>query len=263
MRVSHPALCAAASRSCLQCGSRTAGSATQRSRSGAAGGAVAGAEIRSDATCDSGHARDRAFIEEVHFGSTRKRRGRVWWDICGSGALRRTILPRCSIPSAPAVRLRDGQPLRLPEASVANSISSLCSEKREAIESKNVGGARELTVRLRRPHSACRFRFESTIDFAAPRAYASWMAQQPIRASRCGHNGSWSPSLGRSTTCVLEQWRAALPGKVIVAAPTVRPLRATERGGADALLAFPVPENAVVYHDELSQELAGHRVLLV
>jgi len=31
--------------------------------------------------------------------------------------------------------------------------------------------------------------------------------------------------------------------------------RAAKRGGADALLAFPVRENAVVYHDELSQEL--------
>ena len=31
--------------------------------------------------------------------------------------------------------------------------------------------------------------------------------------------------------------------------------RDAKRGGADALLAFPVRENAVVYHDELSQEL--------
>lgn len=55
---------------------------------------------------------------------------------------------------------------------------------------------------------------------------------------------------------VLEEWRAALPEKVIVAGangPTMA--RDAKRGGADALLAFPTPENAVVYHDELSQEL--------
>jgi len=55
---------------------------------------------------------------------------------------------------------------------------------------------------------------------------------------------------------VLEEWRAALPGKVVVAGangPTMA--RDAKRGGADALLAFPVRENAVVYHDELSQEL--------
>jgi 4-hydroxy-tetrahydrodipicolinate synthase len=55
---------------------------------------------------------------------------------------------------------------------------------------------------------------------------------------------------------VLEEWRAALPDKVIVAGangPTMA--RDARRGGADALLAFPVPENAVVYHEELSHEL--------
>ena len=55
---------------------------------------------------------------------------------------------------------------------------------------------------------------------------------------------------------VLEEWRAALPDKIIVAGangPTMA--RDAKRGGADALLAFPVPKNAVVYHDELSQEL--------
>src|SRR3989449_3496832 len=31
--------------------------------------------------------------------------------------------------------------------------------------------------------------------------------------------------------------------------------RDAKRGGADVLLAFPTQENAVVYHDELSQEL--------
>ncbi len=55
---------------------------------------------------------------------------------------------------------------------------------------------------------------------------------------------------------VLDEWRAALPGKVIVAGANGPAMaRAATRGGADALLAFPVRENAVAYHDELSREL--------
>src|SRR5262249_9091309 len=47
-----------------------------------------------------------------------------------------------------------------------------------------------------------------------------------------------------------------LPGKVIVAgANDISMAREARRGGADALLAFPSRENAVVYHDELSREL--------
>src|SRR5206468_12801545 len=65
------------------------------------------------------------------------------------------------------------------------------------------------------------------------------------------------PHLSDEQRCVvLDEWRAALPGKVIVAGangPTMA--RAAKRGGADALLAFPVRDNAVGYHDELSREL--------
>jgi 4-hydroxy-tetrahydrodipicolinate synthase len=97
----------------------------------------------------------------------------------------------------------------------------------------------------------------STIDFAAQRAYASWMAQQPIAGVAVwAHTGRGPHLPDDQRRIVLEEWRAALPGKVIVAGangPTMA--RDAQRGGGDALLAFPTPENAVVYHDELSQEL--------
>lgn len=55
---------------------------------------------------------------------------------------------------------------------------------------------------------------------------------------------------------VLEEWRAALGDKIIVAGANGPVMaRDAKRGGADALLAFPARENAVAYHDELSQEL--------
>ena len=97
----------------------------------------------------------------------------------------------------------------------------------------------------------------STIDFAAQRAYASWMARQPIAGVAVwAHTGRGPHLVDDQRRVVLEEWRAALPGKVIVAGangPTMA--RDAKHGGADALLAFPVPENAIVYHDELSQEL--------
>jgi len=97
----------------------------------------------------------------------------------------------------------------------------------------------------------------STIDFAAQRAYATWMAQQPVAGVAVwAHTGRGPHLADDQRRVVLEEWRAALPGKVIVAGangPTMA--RDAKRGGADALLAFPTQENAVVYHDELSQEL--------
>lgn len=83
------------------------------------------------------------------------------------------------------------------------------------------------------------------------------MAQQPIAGVAVWAHTGRGPHLPRDQRrIVLEEWRAALPEKVIVAGangPTMA--RDAKGGGADTLLAFPTPENAVVYHDELSQEL--------
>jgi len=97
----------------------------------------------------------------------------------------------------------------------------------------------------------------ATIDFAAQRTYATWMARQPIAGVAVwAHTGRGPHLSDDQRRVVLEEWRAALPEKVIVAGangPTMA--RDAKRGGADALLAFPTQENAVVYHDELSQQL--------
>jgi 4-hydroxy-tetrahydrodipicolinate synthase len=97
----------------------------------------------------------------------------------------------------------------------------------------------------------------STIDAAAQRAYAGWMARQPIAGVAVwAHTGRGPHLSADQRRVVLAEWRGALPGKVIVAGangPTMA--REAKGGGADALLAFPVRENAVVYHDELSHEL--------
>ena len=97
----------------------------------------------------------------------------------------------------------------------------------------------------------------ATIDFAAQRTYATWMARQPVAGVAVwAHTGRGPHLSDDQRRVVLEEWRAALPEKVIVAGangPTMA--RDAKRGGADALLAFPTQENAVVYHDELSQQL--------
>ena len=88
---------------------------------------------------------DRAFIEEVHFGSTPEEARRIWWDICWIwgppedhlGTLLDTI-------GSERFVFGTGQPLRLPETSVAKlDLLDVAPERRSAIESGNI---RELTA---------------------------------------------------------------------------------------------------------------------
>jgi predicted TIM-barrel fold metal-dependent hydrolase len=82
---------------------------------------------------------DRGFIEEVHFGSTPEESARIWWDICWvwgppedhlSTVLRTVGVERFLFGT--------GQPLRLPEASVAKlDLLDLPAEQRAMIESEN------------------------------------------------------------------------------------------------------------------------------
>ena len=83
------------------------------------------------------------------------------------------------------------------------------------------------------------------------------MARQPIAGVAIwAHTGRGRHLTSKQRSVVLEHWRGALAGKVVIAgANELSMAREAKRGGADALLAFPSRENAVVYHDELSQEL--------
>jgi len=85
---------------------------------------------------------DRGFIEEVHFGSTPEESGRIWWDISWVwgppedhlGTLLKTI-------GVDRFVFGTGQPLRLPETSVAQlDLLDLTVEQRGAIESGNAAG---------------------------------------------------------------------------------------------------------------------------
>lgn len=83
------------------------------------------------------------------------------------------------------------------------------------------------------------------------------MSQQAIAGVAVWAHTGRGPHLSEDQRrVVLQEWRAALPGKTIVAGangPTMA--RDAQRYGADALLAFPPRDNPVVFHDELSQEL--------
>jgi len=95
------------------------------------------------------------------------------------------------------------------------------------------------------------------IDGAAQRAYAVWMSGQPIAGVAVWAHTGRGPRLSpKQRAAVLADWRSALPGKILIAgANDLRMARDAKRDGADALLAFAPRENAVVYHDELSQLL--------
>ena len=82
---------------------------------------------------------DRAFIEEVHFGSTPEEAARIWWDISWIwgppedhlGTLVETV-------GVERFVFGTGQPLRIPENAVAKlDLLDLGAARRAAIESEN------------------------------------------------------------------------------------------------------------------------------
>jgi len=83
---------------------------------------------------------DRAFIEEVHFGSTPEEAARVWWDVSWVwGPPEDHLVTLLATIGVPRFVFGTGQPLRLPETSVAKlDLLDLATEQRAAIESENV-----------------------------------------------------------------------------------------------------------------------------
>jgi uncharacterized protein len=85
---------------------------------------------------------DRPFIEEVHFGSTPEESSRILWDICWIWGPPEdhleTLLRTVGIDR---FVFGTGQPLRLPENSVAKlDLLDLAPEQRSTIESQNALG---------------------------------------------------------------------------------------------------------------------------
>jgi 4-hydroxy-tetrahydrodipicolinate synthase len=91
----------------------------------------------------------------------------------------------------------------------------------------------------------------------AQRAYARWMAAQPVAGVAVwAHTGRGPYLSADERRSVLSTWRAALPDKVIVAgANSAEMARDAKAGGADALLAFPRRDDPVRYHQTLGREL--------
>ena len=82
---------------------------------------------------------DRPFIEEVHFGSTPEESARIWWDICWIwGPPEDHLQTLLRTVGVERFLFGTGQPLRLPETSVAKlDLLELTAEQRAAIESGN------------------------------------------------------------------------------------------------------------------------------
>jgi predicted TIM-barrel fold metal-dependent hydrolase len=83
---------------------------------------------------------DRAFIEEVHFGSTADEARRVWWDIAWVwGPPEDHLATLIGTIGVDRFVFGTGQPLRLPEAAVAKlDLLDLTAGQRDAIEGGNV-----------------------------------------------------------------------------------------------------------------------------
>ena len=83
---------------------------------------------------------DRGFVEEVHFGSTPEEAARIWWDICWIwGPPEDHLATLLATVGVDQFVFGTGQPLRLPENSVAKlDLLDLAAGRRAAIESTNV-----------------------------------------------------------------------------------------------------------------------------
>lgn len=95
------------------------------------------------------------------------------------------------------------------------------------------------------------------LDSSAQRAYATWMAVQPVAGVAVwAHTGRGPHLSGEQRRAVLDTWRDALPDRVLVAgARDIGMAIEARRGKADALLAFPQANDPIGYHQRLSREL--------
>jgi uncharacterized protein len=82
---------------------------------------------------------ERAFVEEVHFGSTPDEAARIWWDICWIwGPPEDHLQTLLRTVGVERFLFGTGQPLRIPDASLAKlDLLDLTAEQRAAIESGN------------------------------------------------------------------------------------------------------------------------------
>lgn len=95
------------------------------------------------------------------------------------------------------------------------------------------------------------------IDTAAQRRYAAWMAHQPVAGVAIWAHTGRGPHLDRTQRQeILDTWREALPGRLLVAGAAAPGMAEEARaGGADALLAFPTDQEPVAHHRRLSDTL--------
>jgi 4-hydroxy-tetrahydrodipicolinate synthase len=93
----------------------------------------------------------------------------------------------------------------------------------------------------------------------AMRDYARSMAAESLAGVAVwAHTGRGRVLSAEQRRTVLETWREALPGKIVVAGVhDVGGAIDARRRGADALLIFPVADDPVRHHDRLSRELPG------
>lgn len=93
----------------------------------------------------------------------------------------------------------------------------------------------------------------------AMRDYAtSMMAESLAGVAVWAHTGRGRELSAEARRTVLEMWREALPGKIIVAGVNdIGGAIDARRRGADGLLIFPTTDDPVRHHDRLSRELPG------
>ena len=91
----------------------------------------------------------------------------------------------------------------------------------------------------------------------AQRDYAAWMAQRAVAGVAVwAHTGRGRHLKAEQRQTVIETWREAMSGRIIIAgASDIGTAIQARRHKADALLAFPDRSDPIAYHTRLSREL--------
>ena len=86
---------------------------------------------------------DRAFVEEVHFGSTRLEAARIWWDICWLwGPPEDQLATLFATVGLERFVFGTGKPLRIPETGLAKlDLLDLTADQRALVEQRNAESA--------------------------------------------------------------------------------------------------------------------------
>ena len=220
---------------------------------------------------------DRAFIEEVHFGSTPEEAARIWWDICwiwGPPEDHLRDAARHHRRRAVRVRHRAAAPAAGERRRQARPARPVARGPRGHRSGQRARAARPMTPRTRAgrpapwhagpgPGGAGAVPRRRDRRGRPARLRRTGWRRSRSRASRCGPTPAAARiSPAEQRRVVLDAWREALPDRLVIAgARDITMAIEARRGRADAHAGLSRARDPVGVSPAAEPRAAGHRLL--